>query len=46
MTGDTAPDRIRDAQNSGATLLHKPVDIDIMRTTIEQLLLAHDVGAG
>lgn len=26
ITGDTAPDRLRDAQNTGALLLHKPVD--------------------
>jgi CheY-like chemotaxis protein/anti-sigma regulatory factor (Ser/Thr protein kinase) len=26
MTGDTAPNRLREAQSSGAVLLHKPVD--------------------
>ena len=25
VTGDTAPDRLRDAHNSGAHLLHKPL---------------------
>lgn len=41
MTGDTAPNRLRDAQASGALLLHKPVDADALYSSIQQLLAEH-----
>jgi CheY-like chemotaxis protein len=28
VTGDTAPDRIQDAQKAGVPLLHKPLSVD------------------
>jgi len=28
ITGDTAPDRLREAGSSGYPVLHKPVDMD------------------
>ena len=39
ITGDTAPDRIREAQASGYLLLHKPVGNDELRAAIVQLIL-------
>jgi signal transduction histidine kinase len=38
ITGDTAPDRIREAQASGYLLLHKPVPNSRLRSAIVQLL--------
>ncbi|MBV8681062.1 MAG: hybrid sensor histidine kinase/response regulator [Aquitalea sp.] len=38
MTGDTAPNRLREAQSSGALLLHKPVDAAALYGSIQQLL--------
>ncbi|MGE8355068.1 MAG: hybrid sensor histidine kinase/response regulator [Microvirgula sp.] len=38
LTGDTAPDRLRDARASGAFLLHKPVDTDVLLQTLARLL--------
>jgi two-component system, sensor histidine kinase len=37
ITGDTAPDRLREAQASGYLLLHKPVLNDELRGAISQL---------
>jgi signal transduction histidine kinase/CheY-like chemotaxis protein len=37
ITGDTAPDRLREAQASGYLLLHKPVLNDDLRAAIAQL---------
>ena len=38
ITGDTDPDRIREASRSGYPLLHKPVDVDALRGLIEDCL--------
>jgi signal transduction histidine kinase len=38
ITGDTAPERLREAQESGYPLLHKPVMPMRLRAAIEQLL--------
>jgi hypothetical protein len=39
ITGDTAPDRLREAQESGYPLLHKPVKPAQLRTAMRQLIL-------
>ena len=39
ITGDTAPDRLREAQESGYPLLHKPVRPAQLRTVMRQLIL-------
>ena len=39
ITGDTAPDRLREAQESGYPLLHKPVKPAQLRTVMRQLML-------
>jgi signal transduction histidine kinase/CheY-like chemotaxis protein len=46
ITGDTAPDRLREAQESGLTLLHKPVSNNRLREAIEHLVAdrAHRAG--
>lgn len=38
ITGDTAPDRLREAQESGYPLLHKPVMPGRLRTAMQKLL--------
>jgi len=38
VTGDTAPDRIREAHYAGHMLLHKPVDPDRLKVCINALL--------
>ena len=38
ITGDTAPDRIKEAQESGLLLLHKPVSNSRMRAAITHLV--------
>jgi signal transduction histidine kinase len=38
ITGDTAPDRLREAQASGYLLLHKPVTPGQLRTAMRQLV--------
>jgi two-component system, sensor histidine kinase len=38
ITGDTAPDRLKEAQASGYLLLHKPVPNDRLREAIEELV--------
>jgi CheY-like chemotaxis protein len=40
ITGDTAPQRLREAQDSGLPLLHKPVQPAKLRSTMRQLLQA------
>jgi CheY-like chemotaxis protein/anti-sigma regulatory factor (Ser/Thr protein kinase) len=39
ITGDTAPDRLREAQESGYPLLHKPVKPAQLRAVMRQLIL-------
>lgn len=38
ITGDTAPERLREAQLSGHTLLHKPVTADALRAALASLI--------
>jgi CheY-like chemotaxis protein len=38
ITGDTAPDRLREAQESGYPLLHKPVLPARLRSAMRQLM--------
>jgi signal transduction histidine kinase/CheY-like chemotaxis protein len=40
VTGDTAPDRLREARESGLTLLHKPVANIKLRATVGNLIRA------
>ena len=35
ITGETAPDRLRQAQGAGVPLLHKPVTLDTLRAVLE-----------
>jgi two-component system, sensor histidine kinase len=41
ITGDTAPDRLQEAQESGLILLHKPVAEIKLRATVGNLMRAH-----
>ncbi|MEJ0084292.1 MAG: hybrid sensor histidine kinase/response regulator [Pseudomonadota bacterium] len=41
ITGDTAPDRLREAQESGLLLLHKPVSNSRLRAAITHLVAQH-----
>jgi CheY-like chemotaxis protein len=43
ITGDTAPDRLKEAQASGYLLLHKPVPNDRLREAIEELIRTRPV---
>jgi PAS domain S-box-containing protein len=38
MTGDTAPERLIEAQRSGCRLLHKPVDPEALRQSLQECL--------
>jgi CheY-like chemotaxis protein len=38
ITGDTAPERLREASAAGFHLLHKPVSPMALRTTLNRLL--------
>ena len=38
ITGDTAPTRLKQAQESGLPLLHKPIHNSKLQTTIDSLL--------
>jgi CheY-like chemotaxis protein len=38
MTGDTAPERLAEAQRSGCRLLHKPVNPGALRQTLRECL--------
>ena len=40
ITGDTAEDRLTEAQASGLLLLHKPVSNSKLRASISNLVLA------
>jgi CheY-like chemotaxis protein len=42
ISGDTAPERLREASASGFYLLHKPVLPITLRSTVSQLLKEHD----
>ena len=46
ITGDTAPDRLKEAQDSGLLLLHKPVNNSRLRTAITHLVMAHQARPG
>jgi signal transduction histidine kinase/CheY-like chemotaxis protein len=46
VTGDTAPDRLREAQESGYLLLHKPVQPARLRTTLRQLANKRELPSG
>lgn len=41
MTGDTAPERIREAQASGHTLMHKPIKPSLLYNTLQEMLPAN-----
>lgn len=41
ITGDTAPDRLKEAQESGLLLLHKPVNNSRLRASIIHLVMEH-----
>jgi two-component system, sensor histidine kinase len=43
ISGDTGPERLREASASGYHLVHKPVPPMALRTTLNRLLRAHDV---
>ena len=45
MTGDTSPQRLRDAQSTSALLLHKPVSTGQLRTAIVHLITHTDAAA-
>jgi len=45
ISGDTAPERLREASASGYPLLHKPVPLMTLRATVNQLLKARRRGA-
>jgi CheY-like chemotaxis protein/anti-sigma regulatory factor (Ser/Thr protein kinase) len=45
VTGDTAPDRLRDAEASGLPILHKPLNPARLRTLISNLLREHSRAA-
>lgn len=38
LTGDTAPEQLKDVRNSGASLLHKPVSPDLLRQILSAAL--------
>jgi signal transduction histidine kinase/CheY-like chemotaxis protein len=42
ISGDTAPERLRDASENGFHLLHKPVPPMRLRAVLNELLKAHD----
>jgi signal transduction histidine kinase/integral membrane sensor domain MASE1 len=42
ISGDTAPERLRDARDKGYTLLHKPVDPMRLRAVMHQLFKGDD----
>jgi signal transduction histidine kinase len=45
VTGDTGPDRLRDAEASGLPILHKPLNPARLRTLIANLLREHSRAA-
>jgi DNA-binding NtrC family response regulator len=42
ISGDTAPDRLKEARAEGLILLHKPVMVDALLAAIQQALEADD----
>jgi CheY-like chemotaxis protein len=46
VTGDTAADRIREAQASGVTLLHKPVPASQLHQVLTELLRGDELNGG
>jgi signal transduction histidine kinase/CheY-like chemotaxis protein/methyl-accepting chemotaxis protein len=46
ISGDTAPERLRDARENGYQLLHKPVPPIRLRAMVNRLLRAHRTGDG
>jgi signal transduction histidine kinase/CheY-like chemotaxis protein len=44
ITGDTAPERLQEAMQSGYKLLHKPVNASQLRTVVNRLLMQHRKG--
>jgi len=44
ITGDTAPERLRQAQASGVPLLHKPLQPETLRQQLIELLGTMAVG--
>lgn len=38
VTGDTAPDRIKEAERSGYRILHKPVAPDVLRSLLAEMI--------
>jgi signal transduction histidine kinase/CheY-like chemotaxis protein len=47
ISGDTAPQRLRDAQAAGLVLLHKPVPVDVLVQAIHKAMrLPHGGGPG
>jgi CheY-like chemotaxis protein len=44
ISGDTAPERLRDAKDKGYVLLHKPVDPMRLRAAMHQLFKDHAMG--
>ena len=45
MTGDTSPQRLRDAQSTSALLLHKPVSTSQLREAMVQLITQPQPGS-
>lgn len=43
LTGDTSPDRLQEAVSSGFQLLHKPVQIPELRSTMQNLLTKNSI---
>jgi len=43
ISGDTAPERLREARESGHHLLHKPLGAMTLRAMINRLLRSSDV---
>jgi len=46
LTGDTAPDRLRQAQTSGIPLLHKPVQPAKLRSLLRSFMSVNAAGGG
>jgi len=44
ISGDTSPERLRDAKDKGYVLLHKPVDPMRLRAVMDQIFIDHGDG--
>ena len=44
ISGDTSPDRLREASANGYHLVHKPVPAMALRAALHRLLKPHDLG--